>query len=127
MAFTYNVATSRGRVRLLITDIESTDPCFDDDEIDAFLALASASVYKAAALGLMTIAVNETLVQKRIRLLDLSTDGPAVAAVLNAKAKEYLKLAEEEDIASIGGFDWAEQVFDQFGYYEKITKEALRE
>ena len=126
MAFTYDPTTDRGKVRLLITDIVSTDPCFQDDEIDTFLTLAAASVFKAAALGLMTIAINEVLVSKRIKLLDLQTDGPAVADALNRKAKEYLALAVEADLAASGGFDWAEQVFDQFTYLEKIEKEALR-
>lgn len=126
MAFTYDLTTNRGKVRLLITDIVAADYCFEDDEIDTFLTLG-VSVYKAAGLGLMTIAINEVLVQKRIRLLDLTTDGPAVAAELNKKAQEYFKLAEEEDLATSGGFDWAEMVFDQFTYVEKVEKEALRE
>lgn len=126
MAFTYDLTTNRGKVRLLITDIVAADYCFEDDEIDTFLTLG-VSVYKAAGLGLMTIAINEVLVQKRIRLLDLTTDGPAVAAELNKKAQEYFKLAEEEDLATSGGFDWAEMVLDQFTYVEKVEKEALRE
>ena len=126
MPFTYDDTTDRGRVRLLITDVESTDYCFEDSEIDAFLAMAGGSVYKASALGLMTIAINEALVQKRIKLLDITTDGPAVAKALNEKAKEYLELAKKESIASTGGFDWAESVYDQFSYLEKVLKEALR-
>ena len=122
MAFTYDPTTDRGKVRMLITDVESTDPCFDDDEIDAYLTLNGGSVYKAAAFALMTIAANEALVSKRIKLLDLTTDGPAVAEALRKLAKEYI--AEAEDAGHT--FDWAEQVFDQFGYVEKITKEALR-
>ena len=112
---------------MLITDVESTDPCFDDDEIDAYLSMASSSVFKAAAYALFTIAANETLVQKRIKLLDLSTDGPAEAEALRKLAKEYQAAAETEDLAATGGFDWAELVYDQFSYLEKVTKEALRE
>lgn len=126
MPFTYDDTTDRGKVRLLCTDVDSTDPCFQDSEIDAFLSLASNSVFKATALALMSIAVNEALVSKRIKLLDLTTDGPAVAKALNEKAKEYMALAEAADIAASGGFDIAEMVQDQFTYYSKLIKESLR-
>lgn len=125
MAFTYDVTTDRGKVRMLITDVESTDPCFDDDEIDAYLSMASSNVYRAASVALLTIAANETLVQKRIKLLDLTTDGPAEAEALRKLAGEYKSMAEDSDTAS-SGFGWAEMVFDAATYSEKVRKEALR-
>lgn len=122
MGFTYDVTTDRGKVRMLITDVNAVDYCFEDDEIDAYLTLNSSNVYKAAAFALITIAANEALVSKRIKILDLTTDGPAVAEALRKLAKEYLEEAEEAEDT----FDWAEQVFDSFTYTEKINKEALR-
>jgi len=122
MGFTYDVTTDRGKVRMLITDVNAVDYCFEDDEIDAYLTLNSSNVYKAAAFALITIAANEALVSKRIKILDLTTDGPAVAEALRKLAKEYLEEAEEDEDT----FDWAEQVFDSFTYTEKINKEALR-
>jgi len=122
VGFTYDVTTDRGKVRMLITDVNAVDYCFEDDEIDAYLTLNSSNVYKAAAFALITIAANEALVSKRIKILDLTTDGPAVAEALRKLAKEYLEEAEEDEDT----FDWAEQVFDSFTYTEKINKEALR-
>ena len=52
MAFTYDSTTARGRVRLLVSDTDTAtaaNQIFDDDEIDAFLALENNEVYAAAA------------------------------------------------------------------------------
>jgi len=126
MAFTYDVTTNRGKVRLLITDVEPTDPCFDDDEIDAFLSMAANTVLLAAAMALETIASNEVLVLKVIRLLDLQTDGASVGRELRMRAGVLREQAEAEAAGAAGNFDWAEQVFNQFGFLEKLENEALR-
>ena len=52
MAFTYDVTTDRGKVRLLATDINASAPQFQDNEIDAFLALAGSNIYRAGAFAL---------------------------------------------------------------------------
>jgi len=121
MAFTYDPTTDRGKVRLLATDTDVAYPLFTDAEIDAFLTLNS-NVLIAAAMTLETIASNEVLTQKVIKLLDLSTNGAAVGKELRERAKVLRDQAAGEE----SGFDYAEMVFDQFGYMEKITKEALR-
>lgn len=104
----YDYTTDAGKVRLLISDIDVMEPIFADSAIDAFLDMAGGSVKKAAAQALLSIAVNEILVQKRIRLLDLSTDGPAEAAALRELASEYLSQAADEDPVTIGvaGINW---------------------
>lgn len=84
-------ATSPGysdarRVRLLIADLDDP-PLFSDADIEEFLTLEGGYVRLAAATALDTIAVSETLVSKRIRTLDLQTDGPAVAKALHDQAK----------------------------------------
>jgi hypothetical protein len=76
---------------------------------------------RAAAAALDTIASNEALVQKKIRSLDLQTDGPAVAKELRAHAAELRRQAEEEDTAA-GDFEVAEMVFDDFGRRERFTR-----
>jgi hypothetical protein len=125
MATTYDVTTDRGRVRLLITDTDTTAATFDDDEIDAFLTLTQRNsanvVFLAAAMALRAIAASEVLVQKRIRLLDLSTDGPAEARALRDLAGDYE--AREEAMAD---FDIAELGYDPFSRRERIWNEALR-
>jgi len=128
MAFTYNVATDLGKVRLLCTDRDAANPIFEeDDEIQVFLDLMGGNVLRAAAMALLTIAAEETLLLKRIKLLDLHTDGPAEAAALRELAKTYQEKADLAEAAEAGGtFDYAEMVVDVFTARERRDKEALR-
>lgn len=109
MAATYDPETTAGKVRLLISDVggaSGTDYIFEDPEIEGFLALADGSVYGAAAEACRAMAISEVLVQKKIRFLELSTDGPAQARELNTLADRYAAKAEEE--AAGDAFDIAE-------------------
>lgn len=121
MAFTYDVSTDRGKVRLLITDVQDAKPLFQDAEIDAFLTL-NTSVRMAAAAALEVIAASEVLVLKKIINLDLETDGPAVARELRELAKQ---LRAQE--TAVGAFDFAEQIHDDFTLREYYAKQAQRE
>lgn len=86
-SITVDPTTDIGLTRLLSTDANPAAPIFDDGQITAFLTLEG-SPRLAAALALETIAANEALISKKIRTEDgLSTDGPAVAAELRARAK----------------------------------------
>lgn len=87
MTATYVLTTSIGQVRLLIPDSNIVTPVFTDEEITAMLLMENSRVKRGAALCLETMASSEAYVQKAIRLLDLSTDGPKVAAELRARAK----------------------------------------
>lgn len=128
MAFTYVLSESRGLVRLLITDISVEQPLFDDAEIDAFLSLKGGSVKRAAALALDTIASNESLVYKRIKTLDISTDGPGVAADLRKHASQLRAEAQDDDDqAADGAFDIAEMVIGPFAARERIWNQGLRD
>lgn len=120
MAFTYDVSTDRGKVRLLITDVQEANPLFQDAEIDAFLTL-NTSVRLAAAAALEVIAASEVLVLKKIINLDLETDGPAVARELRELAKQ---LRAQEN--ALGAFDIAEQIHDPFTEREYWDKQAQR-
>lgn len=127
MSFSYDVTTDRGKVRLLCTDTNGGAATFHDDEIDTFLSLESGNVRRAAALALETIASNEVLVQKRILLLELSTDGPDEAQALMARAKALREQADRDDQAQDGGaFDVAEWVVDDFSFRDRLAKEAQR-
>lgn len=126
MAFTYDVSADAGRVRMLIADRDIENAIFQDDEIDAYLALAGNSVFRAAAQALETIASNEVLVQKRIKTLSLQTDGPACAKELRQLAAS-LRARDNEGDATFAGFDIAEQVYSPFGEDERWLKQALRE
>lgn len=118
-------STDVNKVRLLIGDIDDTDQIFSDSAIQAFLDLAlDSNVKRAAAQALLTIAVNEVLVQKRITLLDLKTDGPAEADALRQLAKELKVQADDEEIDD--AFDWAEQVGSPAQYRQRLYNEYLR-
>lgn len=121
MAFTYNVSTDRGKVRLLITDVDQANPIMQDAEIDAFLEM-NTSVRLAAAAALECIAASEVLVLKKIVNLDIETDGPAVAKELRELAKQ-LRAQEENS----GAFDIAEQIQDPFTDREYWLKQAQRD
>ena len=96
-------STDAGKVRLLISDIDTAAPIFNDASVEAFLDVSGGNVKRAAAAALMVIAVNETLVQKRISLLDLRTDGPAEADEEGARATGSIGWLELP--AGIGQFD----------------------
>lgn len=117
---TYNPATDAGRVRLLCTDTGTVE-MFSDAEIVVFLELCGNVILLAAAMALDVTAASEVLVQKRIQLMDLKTDGPGEAAALKVVAESYRTQA-----ASLLGFDWAENPVDVFALREKLEKDALR-
>lgn len=125
MGATYDVATPRGQVRLLITDVDIANPLFQDGELDGFLAMEGQSVKRAAATALDTIASNESLVQKATRILDLSTNGPAVAADLREHAAALREQADDEE--TDGAFDIAELVTGPFSARERVYNQALRD
>jgi hypothetical protein len=121
MTFTYDPTTPRGQVRLLCTDVDSANQIFSDAEIDAFLTLEANDVRYGAAQALDTIASQQALVLKVIRLLDLQTDGAKVAAELRARA---VGLREQSDADA--SFDVVEMVPNDFAARERIWKEFLR-
>lgn len=125
MSFSYLLSTDVGKVRLLIPDNKADFYVFEDAEIQAFLTMES-SVKRAAALALETIASNETMVLKVIKLLDIQTDGAKVADALLKRAGLLRGQADDEEVAENAGFDVAEMVIDQFAYREKIGNSFLR-
>ena len=106
MTFTYDLTTDRGKVRLLVPDRVSTDYLFQDDEIDAFLSVEVASVKRAAALCLETIASDIAMIDKVIKLLDLQTDGAKTSDALLKRAATLREQADNEDITD--HFDYIE-------------------
>lgn len=117
----YDPTTPAGRVRLLISDT-ADEPIFEDEEIDAFLDLTGSSVYRAAATALRAIAGNEAQVLKRIRLLDLDTDGAVVSEALRKLAADYDAEAARGD----SGFEVAEIAMPPFGPRTQRHNRILR-
>ena len=127
MAYTYDLGSSEGQIRLLIMDNNAAAYVFEDAEISAFLTLEGANVRKGAALALETLASNEAFVLKVIKLLDLQTDGAKTADALMKRAAALRKQAADDEQAEEGGaFDIAEMVVDDFSGRERINKEWLR-
>lgn len=126
MAFTYDLTTDTGKVRLLITDTDNSSPLFQDEEINAFLVLND-GVKRAAAAALDVIASSQALVLKVIRTLDLSTDGPSVARALREHADNLREEAEIQESGEEGGlFDYAEMVTNAFTARERLKNQVLR-
>ena len=123
MPFTYDPTTIRGQVRLIITDTSAVvaEQIYQDNEIDAFLALNGQDVFLAAAQALDTIASSEVLVQKCITLMDLSTNGAAVAQALHAHAQVL-----RQQVADSASVDWAEWDVGVFSAREIRRKAAIR-
>lgn len=122
MAFTYDVTTDRGKLRLLLSDVTADNYQFEDDEIDAFLTIGNNNLYWSAALGLEVIASNEMMVHKRIEILGLTINAPAVATELRRIAGNWREVSFADE-----AFDIAEVPVDSAAYNEKYLKEILRE
>jgi hypothetical protein len=119
--FSYDLATTVGKIRLLIFDKDEASYIFTDGELTEFYSLEDSSIFCAAALALESIASNEAYVQKRIKILDITTDGPAVAKALLERAKILREKAAEAD----WDIDWAEMAVSDFAYREMVEKERL--
>lgn len=91
--------TPTGKVRLLIADL-SDPPLLSEEILNGYLGMHDAvdpqiGVLRAAADALDAIATSESLISKKIRTQDLSTDGPAVAADLRKRAAQLRHQAIE--------------------------------
>lgn len=128
MAAITDFSTDVAKVRLMISDIDDTNQIFSDSAIQTFIDMArGGDIRRAAGQALRTIAGNEVLVQKRQRILDYSTDGPAEAKELRALADDLFAEADKAEAAEDGGaFDWAEMVNTTSQFDERIWKENLR-
>ncbi len=127
MAFTFDLASDVGKVRLLIPDRVASDILFEDEEIEAFLALEAGNVRRAAALALETVAADQALTLKVIKSLDLTTDGAKVSdALLKRAALLREQAAASESVEAGGDFDIAELTPTVFAFRERVWKQGLR-
>lgn len=105
--FPPDYSTVVGQIRLLIPDTEQlTDTAnptaaasylFDDHQIQAFAALYSNNVKRAAAQAKLVLATSEALINKVIRTADYTTDGAKLGAELRAQAKQLQEEADKDD------------------------------
>jgi hypothetical protein len=100
--------------------LDSTIQDMIDIETDSDGNIADVRFIAADCLDAM--ATQMIIIQKKIKILDLQTDGPAMAKEMKATAATWRDLALNEPI-----FDMVELVYDRPSWAEKIYKDYLRE
>jgi hypothetical protein len=128
VSFSYLLSNDVGVVRLLLSDTQADEPILQDEEIQAFLALENGDIKLSAAQALDAIATNEALTLKVLRVLDLQTNGAAMAQTLRAHAKDLRYQVLQDQAAAEAGtdFDWATWVLDAPSERQRIIDQALR-
>lgn len=121
MAIDYT--SPKGKVRLLLADVDEDHPVLTDDELDGYLALHDGSpsaVRRAAADALDAIATSETLVSKVMRTADgTTTDGAKVADSLRKRAETLRAQADDEDDDAAWGDDSGAIGVSEFSPYPR--------
>ncbi len=107
MAFTYDLETDIGVVRLRIGDTVQATALFTDEDLTAFLSVES-DTWRASAAALERIALNQVLLLKVIKILPFTIDGSKVAETILKIAKSYREQALTLDAASGDLWDSAE-------------------
>lgn len=98
-----------------------------DADIQNFIDVeASDDMRLAAADTLDAMASNQTIILKKIKMLDLETDGPSMSAALRAHAASLRAQVFDPNMVE-PDFEIAEQILDDFGWREKIYKDYERE
>ena len=126
--FNYDVTTSRGLVRLLALDSVGAYARYNDNEIDAFLALNAGQVQLAAAAALDTSAASIALIEGHTQFAGIVLDGSKAAVALSGLAAELRRQVHEgEDGLDASPINWAEMVTDPFSYRDRLVNEMLRQ
>lgn len=129
MSYTYDLNTDTGIMRLVIPDRVNTadEPAiFSDEELAVYQAIED-GLKRACAAAIETIATDQALVLKVMRVQNISTDGAKLAAELRARAAQLRSQAAADDADEGLLFDVAEQVNNMFSYRERLWKQALRQ
>jgi hypothetical protein len=125
--FTLDETTDIGAVRMIIQDKDIEQALFSDAAITRLLDLNAKDVRLASAAALDIMASNQAMILKVIRLLDISTDGAAVARALREHANQLREDAQLADAGEEGGlFDYAEMVTNAFTMRERVRNQELR-
>jgi len=128
MTWIYDPTTDVGKVRLRISDTQVSRPVLDDEDIEAYLDMASDSVPLAAAMALETIAINEILCLKVVNLMGaVVTDAASAAKQLLALAKSLREEHMTNATADSPGFVSIEMADDFLQRREKYAKTVEEE
>jgi hypothetical protein len=82
MSYTYDLSTDIGKVRMLLSDNDSQDYTFENEEIQALLDLHGGDVRQAAAEGYETWARDRAKLAKRVKRGGRETERQAIADLL---------------------------------------------
>lgn len=127
MAFTYDLDTAVGIVRLLIADTDRTNHDFEDDELTALLTLAAtthddstAQRFVAAAHALNALAANKSRLTVRLSRGSVSEDLTGLAQSLRQHAALLMAQAEEVSgpLAAFVSPSW-----ERFSYTENLDRD----
>ena len=88
MAFTYDITTDRGKVRLKLADTDSSAYVFEDNEIDYFLTSAS-TVDDAVVIGLHVLLADRARRAKSFSIQGLSLNDTAQIAAIQTLIEIY--------------------------------------
>ena len=88
------------QVRLLIPDVDTNNQIFTDTQIANYIVLAKGNLFRAGALAIGALSVDEAITYKVIKTDDQSIDGAAVADALRKRAIELENLARRDDFSS---------------------------
>ena len=116
MSFTYDDTTSRGRVRLLVADVNTSDATkqiFADSEIDALLALENNEVYLAAAAACLSIAADTARSAVAYSTLNFRIDRSKIPTHYKDLAQRYTTRATSGEPQEF--FDFTDVQIDFWG------------
>ncbi len=130
MTVTYLIANNVGKLRLAISDIDTTvttgdrntwTVLFTDEELEIHLADAGNDISMAASYALNAVAASRSLLAKVRKLGDFMEDLTKIADSLRAQAKAYSDQAANKPA---GG--WAEVAQTDFTARDIIYNNYLR-
>lgn len=128
MTATYDTGTTVGKLRLLaLKDTDISDPVFTDEEYGVFYSFEGSNMRRAIARVYETVAGSELYIQKVIELLDIKTDGAALARELRFQAQRQRELADAEEARDGTAWDIAEQNVGDFAAREIRRNEWIRD
>lgn len=124
MAFTYDLTTNIGKIRLLIADTDEDSYDFEDDEIATAYTM-SLNAYYASAVLLRSLAANRARLSVSVKRGTLTDDLKQLSKDLKdlADAMEEKGKAEIEDVGGLEAI--IEPVYDDFSYRRYINKNEL--
>ena len=121
MAFTYDLSTNVGKVRLKIRDTDSTKKLFSDAELQFFVDDNDVDLDLAAADALEALVANAALLHKLEELGEYKIDSKGMAAALMKAAERYRARSEEAP-----AIDSAERNLSDFTAGQIIWNDLLR-